>query len=1115
MSGPGGGSGYDYQADAFAYVASYALAGTSLNWAGRTDDVPVAIELETGRPGDDLLVETINRLPIEIQAKFHAEFNEDFRKSLIRLIRGLARDATMRGVMLVDSTSTNTITRDLKRDVERLGQGRADGLSKTGKRLLKELGAQLPASTYKRLTVIVLDLDRGSMGEENGVATLRSVLEDPTLALDAWQRLGKLGLQGTALSGRSDLSSLIAFLEPTITVARKDTSAAGVLLRYREWLRATFGTFRVIGFRSVRLPTETAWDEMIESEPGSPAIASVAEELQRYHEPDTETSLDRDLRAEDLILLRDDFVMVGPAGVGKSTLVDRLIIEALDEGLVPLRVPLKAVASLLANGETFDDAILHSAFEASGLSTKARASIAPALMIADGLDECGPQRGNVASRLLKWRHGHPQARLIVTTRSFGYAPADFPPFSHAVIQALSPGAIERIAERIFAAQMEDPDAAAVKSVDFADALRENRAATLAARTPLLLGCLAALFMEGLPLPTRRAALFSQVTRLLREQQLDRTPAAPVNETVANRTMEIAGWILVEEPTLSTSALRERTGKQLFEDGLAVSALAGSVLAEAALAFWEDRRLIERLATGALEIYTFVHRSLGEYAAGHFAASLLPAHRDEWTRRTYADSRWREPIVLAAGCGVAEPLAALLLDLGQSDDKAVLLAADALAEADSVATPMIEETVAALRRLLVVATVDPVVNAAERLITIARLAPGVASRACKSLLDHSSALVRLAAEAVVLADTANEIPSGLPEKWLDSFLPIVMLRLGNGNLVPYNPELPAGAHDLQLRTVGAAIDALFRTLPNDEALTIAKQFLSRKHNLDVYAQAEEPMVRHGHHETMAEISVRVHNTWFRPSFFSFDTPAHRAELEALLAAITAAVGQPELVEEKPRWRLISRLFSAIGLFRADDHIVIRSLEDRELLDLAVDRTIVAAGIDRTGLRHELASAYAAAGQLTARGIYAHVREVRLRPNWRRAGLVEPERVRAMVLHDSSIISWVGTNLLEHGAAADETVDLLRDAFRHGRRRVLFWLTQIAPDLATPIAAAEMIAERLFANPSLGILHALARQDLALMRIPEMEALLRPELMKLMASEDKEISKAASEALRAKP
>ena len=50
MSGAAGDGGYDYQADGFAYVATYMLACRPLGWFEALDDTPLSIAMETDGP---------------------------------------------------------------------------------------------------------------------------------------------------------------------------------------------------------------------------------------------------------------------------------------------------------------------------------------------------------------------------------------------------------------------------------------------------------------------------------------------------------------------------------------------------------------------------------------------------------------------------------------------------------------------------------------------------------------------------------------------------------------------------------------------------------------------------------------------------------------------------------------------------------------------------------------------------------------------------------------------------------------------------------------------------------------------------------------------------------
>ena len=1026
MSGSGGASGYEYQAAAFAYVASYALAGKPVNIGGRPDDVPISIRMETGEGGDDLRITMATAKVLDIQAKYHARDSKKFRTALVRLIRALAKDPDLRGVLLVDSQSALTIRKELARDVERLGRGLDDSLGDAAKNLLADLrhaAVSHSADIWRRLGVVTLDLEDRSSGQEAAFQMLRSVLNRPDQSRDAWERLVRRGLAETKWRGKSDVAILVEFLAPTIPIAENDTTGAGAFLVFRKWAFDTFSTFPVIGFRSVRIAASEAWDEAAEVDPAIPLPQTLDEELTRYHgaeEASRAIDLDRELQTDDLLLMAEDVVVVGAAGGGKSVLTRRLVVEGLREGILTMRVPLKHLASRLDEGRTIDEALADVALDGSGITN--RQVLIPTLLIADGLDECGERRAAVADALMRWRRGHRDARLIVTTRSFGHSPADLPGLLHCELQPLYPGAIGRLAMRIFEAYFKNGEKAEQTLERFEDALEENRAAAIAARTPLLLGCLAAIFVQGRPLPSRRAQLFAAVIELLRDAPVDRSPSIPVNDAIVDRVMEIAGWLLVERPAMGKSELRDRIGEELRRDGLVTSVPEGRNLAANTIAFWEQHRLMERLTTGAMEIETFVHFNLAEYAAGRFAAALPNEQIDAWIRRSHPEPRWRQPILLCAGAGAVAAVVGTLLDVNDETGAASIVAAEAIVEAGGIPGLFIDKTVITLAKQLSHSEVRTVVESAEGLISLRFIASRLISEVTLPLLDHENALTRLAAEGVVLAGDADLIPTGMPQRWLALYLPVPgPIDLPRTLRPPERLDLPAGARELNQYCVELALDALFRTLPHEEAIEVASAFLTPQRRLpSILVRAERVFHRHGHADEFRERTAQYMADLYPTLFPSLDSEADKATLVALLDAIAAAVGKPDRPGVRlEKWKLISRILAAMQFFKLEPVIrnsPIGKRADQSTLEFAVARTITALGLDHDALRTELGSAYATVDQLSARGMYPYVRMVRMRIDWRRASLTAaPALVEKALHHPSASVRWVGRNLAASGAA----------------------------------------------------------------------------------------------------
>ncbi len=134
--GSGGGGGYRYQALAAAYVGAHALASHPLNWVDSVEAVPVAVWVESGGAGDDLRVEFVQGADLEIQAKKGQKKNAKLWKAVLRLVRGLEVDHSLRCTLLVDTTASETIRDKLALDIRRLGQGRSDRLRPVGEELV-------------------------------------------------------------------------------------------------------------------------------------------------------------------------------------------------------------------------------------------------------------------------------------------------------------------------------------------------------------------------------------------------------------------------------------------------------------------------------------------------------------------------------------------------------------------------------------------------------------------------------------------------------------------------------------------------------------------------------------------------------------------------------------------------------------------------------------------------------------------------------------------------------------------------------------------------------------------------------------------------------------------
>ncbi len=368
MSGSGGGGGYEYQARATAYVAAHILAEESLRWIEDNDpDVPISVASETGGAGDDLCITLRSGIKIELQAK-HGLQKDKLWEPLIKLGKGLKADPELYGVILTDSTASKTIREDLRHDFKRLGQGRNDDLKTITKEVQsKFLEANLPESDlefFRRMVIIVRDLDEGLQDGNKVQYLLSQLLHDRNQSASVWKILCAEGLQLITIRGcrnlqhwkrllSSDGIQLASdYVKLNIDELCKEASKRSYkyLTTNENPLMAEIGLTadqsNVVSLEIVeRKQISKKRDDILSSEQGSSFYQPTEnEEGERF--PTTDKFLDeiiRDRKTKNSQGLR--IAITGEAGAGKTTLLQRIgiYLESLNKDLVPIWISLKQV----------------------------------------------------------------------------------------------------------------------------------------------------------------------------------------------------------------------------------------------------------------------------------------------------------------------------------------------------------------------------------------------------------------------------------------------------------------------------------------------------------------------------------------------------------------------------------------------------------------------------------------------------------------------------------------------------------------------------------------------------------------------------------------------------
>ncbi len=182
MSGSGGAGGYQYQAEATAYIAVHILSKYPLNWIeNASHDVPIAVSSETGGVGDDINIELQDGRSIEVQAKKGLSKNDKFWQAIVKLANGIEKDSKLYGILLVNSDASKPIKNDLRKDLKRLGSGRTDELKQITKEVIEKFQEQnisCNSEFFRRLLIVIADFDDFQKDAKTAQVLLLQVLDN-------------------------------------------------------------------------------------------------------------------------------------------------------------------------------------------------------------------------------------------------------------------------------------------------------------------------------------------------------------------------------------------------------------------------------------------------------------------------------------------------------------------------------------------------------------------------------------------------------------------------------------------------------------------------------------------------------------------------------------------------------------------------------------------------------------------------------------------------------------------------------------------------------------------------------------------------------------------------
>ena len=671
--GAAAGGGFDFQAALGAIAYVHALRGTPVHWIDDWTASPAtAVSFETGGPGDDISLTLADGSAVEVQAKKGLRATTRFWAALASLCEGVNSDRCDYGILAVCPHSSLPVREHYALALRRLGEQRSDHPSEQQTKLaqfLTERGydAAKVCSRIRIKTISALMDDGDAVGaacSELGHVCVRADQIKP-----AWNALYRDAMSAISTRGRRTCADLIAVLRASqVDLSRlSNDSPAAICTSILEWTTSRTEHFEILGMPTP-LSTDQAWLPLkaLVRDGDVETASSVEEALAAYHATGEESKRKSggEIDARTIGTFRKLCVVIGGPGSGKSLLLTVLAREFAKDSFVSLRVRLRDLAKRMEqDGCTVEEGIFKLGLANSRISAEQlrAASLPELVLLCDGLDECDNHQSNIASGLRSLSESHPSYRVVVTTRPIGYSTSELHDWRHYEIVPLASADAAKNLEILCRcalgnnAASEDQLRARIRAY-----LKEGDSLRTLARTPLLFGFAASLFLKWEHPSRSKSELYDRIFKLVDDapslrKEVAMAPAKAIRDSVLNEL----GWQVFASPLLDSDEIESRCAKGL-QAANGTTYLRALSDVQQSLGYWEAAGLVERLRPSGLELIAFIHKTCGEFAAARHLATVDPDQARSMIRSELTNPAPEEILDFATQTPLATTLAEMLM-----------------------------------------------------------------------------------------------------------------------------------------------------------------------------------------------------------------------------------------------------------------------------------------------------------------------------------------------------------------------------------------------------------------------------------------------------------------------
>lgn len=1071
------GGGINFQAAVTAVAEVHVAVGAKLDWlVGIAHDVPISVLAETGGPGDDFAIQFNDGTRAEVQVKRGLAAGKKMWEAVMKLAKAVNDGTVDYGVLVVCPNSSGTIRNELARDLERLAGGRSDGLKKITNTFVTKLGgAGLSVDKVsKRFRIITLScLINDSDAIRAAKAWLGSICESADGADRAWNALYLDGARLIEFRGARAADSVVQVLRSEGLALKTDGKSPSLLLdSLCQWTVRTTSNFSIPGI-SQPLPIDEAWirlDALVLSEERKTPI-SLAEALEHYHSR-SQGERRRDgniVKGETLGRFVRRCVLIGGPGMGKSTLLKKLARVYAMEAFPVLLFSAKILAKRIqTTGCSFEEGIVALGTDGFGLplTKQVLSSASQWIVLCDALDEAENAQEIVCDGLLKFSAGHPMSRIVVTTRPIGYSSALLRAWRHYELQPLDSNDVERHAERLVRVAITNPDEQE-KAVSFSKVqFDRNKNARIAARSPLILGLISALAIQGVPFGDTKVQLYERLFSQMESAQDHFSLDGGLSSSILAAYLDILAWEILHNPTATVSSLNVQCGAYLAE-ALSEPLLKARAMAEKCFSHWERVGMVEKVSHAGTEVATFIHKTFSEYAAARHLSKMPKDAARGAINEHIDDKAWSEVLMFTSSLGLADIV--LEESIGTSESLAYETVAEALTMmAVSEAKPSM-----ALRTIIFEAASrylgSPIsreaISTGKRLVNLAGKFPQEVFDVGASFADSDQPCTRLAARALMTFGGIESHDNSELRRFV-SELPDLVKEVSAKTDRQGIFDFDAYPSKLIEVVYAFAFHETLKRMPHEEASDLLHPLLAQKYNGTVggYTELLKILEEHNRPDLTELLARSMKDMWSMPEGF-FTTPSDFLTLffQALMVQLPSTDSGESLSENAILWQL-SGFMAATGYMQQPVGETWPEKVNPE--DTAIQEVLrgclISSGVEPATLGKEIISILKAQAQINDRFsmfVFEHIQDLDNEMEWDRAKGMDLQKLESALHYSSAWVVQSAANLIAVNTDQEGLAAIVKRVFNVGRGNTLWAVSQLCLQLLQEPMKSELFFDRL--------------------------------------------------------